>query len=32
MQELCNKLELNAKIEKEDLNKLEEIKKESAKS
>jgi len=31
MQELCKKLELNAKIEKEDLNKLEDIKKESEK-
>ncbi|RDD33710.1 50S ribosomal protein L22P [Wolbachia endosymbiont of Cylisticus convexus] len=31
MQELCKKLELNAKIEKEDLNKLKDIKKESAK-
>ncbi|MCA7010646.1 hypothetical protein [Wolbachia endosymbiont of Tribolium confusum] len=29
MQELCNKLELNAKIEEEDLNKLKGIKKES---
>ncbi|WP_264682665.1 MULTISPECIES: hypothetical protein [unclassified Wolbachia] len=31
MQELCKKLELNAKIEEEDLNKLEDIKKESEK-
>lgn len=31
MQELCNKLELNAKIEEEDLNKLKGIKKESEK-